>query len=203
MSISANGNAFTATPSGAVVNGTKYYVYVKVGSLIESASAYRIAEGWSTAEVTPAATIDYPTTYTSNNVSLSAGDNAIPTQVLINGFNYDAIKAGTANGTGSNVVIITIPANTSVLHIHIAGWSGDGTSASVSLGGGVSVAPNSFSPKEDSGISGSNSLEIKDDDPSSFYKKITISPAAGFEKELTISSSGKKERFVVWGVNAE
>lgn len=204
LTITYDGDDFTATPSSAVVNGQSYHVYVKVASLIESASAYRIADGWASIEVTPTAVIDYRTKYTSDNVTLSAGTNASPAYVVINGTSYEAIKAGTSSGTGSNVIKVTIPANTSIVHLHIAGWSGDGASVSLSIGGGVTISPSSFNPKEDSGISGSgNSFTIQDEEPSSFYKKITISPAAGIEKELTISSTGKKNRFVIWGVNAE
>ena len=52
--ITNEGTAYSATPSGTVVNGTTYYIYVKVGTLTEAyADKYAIAEGWTKAEVIP------------------------------------------------------------------------------------------------------------------------------------------------------
>ena len=54
LTITNEGTAYSATPSGMVVNGTAYYIYVKVGTLTEAyADKYAIAEGWTKAEVIP------------------------------------------------------------------------------------------------------------------------------------------------------
>ena len=54
LTINNSETAYTAAPSQAVVNGTKYYVYVKVETITaEEEENWGIATGWATAEVTP------------------------------------------------------------------------------------------------------------------------------------------------------
>ena len=54
LTITNEGTAYSATPSGTVANGTTYYIYVKAATLTEAyADKYAIAEGWTKAEVTP------------------------------------------------------------------------------------------------------------------------------------------------------
>lgn len=54
LSISNEGTAYTATPSGVVANGTKYYVYVKVNEVADASAAKYVASAvWSNSTVTP------------------------------------------------------------------------------------------------------------------------------------------------------
>lgn len=197
LSISANGNGFTATPSGAVVNGTKYYVYVKVGSLIESATAYQIATGWSTAEVTPSAVIDYATTYTSNlTLSTAGGENAQVVKVIIDRKEYTAVKAATGSKTGK--VKITVPAGATRLHIHAAAWNGEASNLGIS---GPTVDPNSISLTADSGIRESSPFTLAGD-ASSYHFDLDIHWNSSNPRDIYFTGV-KGKRFVIWGVNYE
>ena len=54
LNISNVGTAFTGTPSGTVLNGTLYYVFVKVNEVADEVAAkYEASSQWSTATVTP------------------------------------------------------------------------------------------------------------------------------------------------------
>ena len=53
--------------------------------------------------------------------------------VVIGGNNYNGIKAGTSSAAGA--VKITVPKGTKYLHLHLAGWSGESVTLSVSPSG--------------------------------------------------------------------
>lgn len=54
LSISNDGTAYTAIPNETLINGTTYYVYVRVATLASTyADKYAIATGWTTATVVP------------------------------------------------------------------------------------------------------------------------------------------------------
>ena len=197
LDIVADGNAFTATPSEPVTNGTKYYVYIKVGSLIESATAYQIATGWSTAEVTPSAVIDYATTYTSNlTLSSTGGQNAQNVTVVIDGNNYPAVKAATGSTVGK--VKVTVPAGATRLHIHAAAWKGEVSDISIS---GPTVDPNSISLSVNSGIHDSSPFTLEGD-ASSYYFDLDIHWNSSNPRDIYFTGV-KGKRFVIWGVNYE
>lgn len=202
LSISANGNGFTATPSGAVVNGTKYYVYVKVGSLIESATAYRIAEGWSTAEVTPVADIDYETTHTSSIALNTTGTQVTNAKVVINNVQYDALKAGTNSDAGA-ITNLLIPKGSTHLHIHAAGWNGENITLEIKCGT-ITVATKSLTA--DSGIHYNSPFTLEGRRLSDYYFDIPLTGITGLSMNEDMifkftATAGK--RFLLWGVNAE
>ena len=201
LSISANGNAYTATPSGVVVNGTKYYVYVKVGSLIESATAYQIATGWATSEVTPSQAIDYSTTYTSN-ISLSnpSGTEVSAVKVKINNQEYPAIKAGTGKKAGK-ITGLTIPEGSTHLHLHAAGWNGEDVTIRISTVTNNATIATLNHLTADSGISGSVTTYPLNGTLSDYYFDIALTGTSA--KTIAIESTSDDHRFVIWGVNAE
>lgn len=145
----------------------------------------------------------YNNTYTSNvTLSTSGGTSASTCKVAISVVEYDGIKAGTSSVAG--VWQVTVPANTTKLHLHLAGWNGESVTLSVSstdYSSSISLTPNS-------GISGNSPFTWgsgnDDKDPSStnHYKIITFADPLEEAVTLTFSASSGK-RFVVWGVNAE
>ena len=141
---------------------------------------------------------DYSTDYTGNiTLSTEGGTNASTCKVVINGTQYDGIKAGTGSNAGS--MIITVPANTQYLHMHVSAWKNENVTLEVSPTGysdGIDLSSNT-------GISG-NSPFTFDGDPSTsdYYKVIIFAAALAEDTELTFTATGGK-RFVVWGVTSE
>ena len=67
--------------------------------------------------------VDYSSTHTSN-VPINDGTAITNTNVIIESKEYAATKAGTGSASGS--VVVTIPAGTTQLSFHMAGWNGEG-----------------------------------------------------------------------------
>lgn len=140
---------------------------------------------------TGAGSTDYSTIETSN-VTLTAGTNG--SSATVDG--QTAIKVGTSSKGGS--MIVTVPANTTKLHVHAAAWNGvTGLSLNIT---GATVSPSSIALTADSGISNNSPFTLSGD-PEDYYFELTLSDVTA-ETEITFTSSSAK-RFVVWGVNAE
>ena len=98
--------------------------------------------------------------YTSNvTLTTSNGNNASSVNVKLssNGDAYGAIKLG--GGSSSGYAYITVPAGTTKLYVHCAGWNNDGNSRKLNLtttANGVTITPNNMSLTNDSGISGNS-----------------------------------------------
>lgn len=144
--------------------------------------------------------LDYNNTYTSGEglLSTTGGTNASLCKVKIYNVEYDGIKAGKSNEAGAWKV--TVPENTTKLHLHLAGWNDENVTLSVTPSGysnGITLTANS-------GISGSGSTYTFSGDPStdSYYKIITFADPLEEAVTLTFTATGGN-RFVVWGVNAE
>lgn len=139
----------------------------------------------------------FATTYTSN-VTMTTGNNASKAKVKIGGTEYDAIKAGTKKGAGE--LSIKIPAGTTKLHIHAAGWDGDASSFTIE---GATVSDKTITPISDSAISGSSTTYTLKGDPTNYYKELSLTGVTA-ETTLTLKATKTKEcRFVIFGVNAE
>lgn len=139
----------------------------------------------------------FATTYTSN-VTMKAGDNSQAAEVIIGGTKYAAVKAGTKNGAGK--LSIKIPAGTTKLHIHAAGWKGDASSFTIE---GATVSDKTITPMSDDGVSGSGTSFTLKGDPTNYYKELTLTGVTA-ETTLTITATkASKCRFVIFGVNAE
>ena len=136
---------------------------------------------------------DYSKTYTSN-ATLKAGTNASAAEIVIGGTSYDGMKAGTAKNAGS--IKITIPANSTNLHIHAIAWKGE-TGATVTITGATCV-PASLTLADNSGISKSSPFTISGDMLDDYYFNVALTNITA-ETELTLTST---KRFVVFGVNA-
>lgn len=139
----------------------------------------------------------FATTYTSN-VTMKDGDNSQAATVIIGGTKYDAVKAGIKNGAGK--LSIKIPAGTTKLHIHAAGWKGDASSFTIE---GATVSDKTITPMSDDGVSGSGMSFTLKGDPTNYYKELTLTGVTA-ETTLTITATkASKCRFVIFGVNAE
>ena len=143
------------------------------------------------------ANIDYSTRQTSNvTLSTEGGTNASSAEVN----SYDALKAGKTSAAGA--VKITVPANTTNLHLHAAGWNGESVVLSIT---GAAAYPSKISLTSNSGISGNTPFTLSDEnsqsnDPADYYFNIEV-PGIVSETQLTFTATSGN-RFVIWGVNA-
>lgn len=138
----------------------------------------------------------FATTYTSN-VTMTAGSNASKAKVKIGGTEYDAIKAGIKSGAGK--LSIKIPAGTTKLHIHAAGWKGDASSFTIE---GATVSDKTITLISDDGVANNTPFTLKGD-PTNYYKELSLTGVTA-ETTLTITANkASKCRFVIFGVNAE
>ena len=139
----------------------------------------------------------FATTYKSN-VTMTAGTNSSAANVGIGGTEYYAIKAGTGSKKGT--LSIKIPAGTTKLHIHAAGWKGDNSSFTIE---GATVLPNkTITPISDDGVTNNTPFTLKGD-PTYYYKELSLTGVTA-ETTLTITATKKNDcRFVIFGVNAE
>ena len=141
---------------------------------------------------------DYSTDYTGNiTLSTTGGSNASVCSIIISDITYSGIKAGTSGKTGA--VMITVPAGTKYLHIHVAAWNN--TTAS------LAVTPEGYSEEipltANSGILNNSPFTFSSNPSTSdYYKVITFSSALTAETNLTFTAVGGK-RFVIWGVTSE
>ncbi|MGM9809923.1 MAG: InlB B-repeat-containing protein [Paludibacteraceae bacterium] len=144
---------------------------------------------------------DFSTTYTTGeNVTLGETTSS-SYKVKINSTEYDAQKAGSANNGGGSITI-KIPAKTTKLYFHLAGWNGEGGKIiSVSSDDAeVALSSASFTTVADAGISGTETTYTLSGTISDYSNFITLSNVTK-ETTLTFSSSESKQRFVIWGAN--
>ena len=141
---------------------------------------------------------DYSTRYMSNvQLSNEGGTSASACKVNINGTEYPGIKAGTSSVAGAWQV--KVPAGTKYLHLHLAGWSNESVTLSVTPTGYT----NSISLTANSGISGNSPFTFSGNPyTSAYYKVITFDNPLTSETNLTFTATSGK-RFVVFGVTWE
>ena len=138
----------------------------------------------------------FATTYTSN-VTMTAGDNSSKAEVIIGSTKYNAVKAGSKSGAGK--LSIKIPAGTTKLHIHAAGWNGDNSSFTIE---GATVSEETITLISDTGVASGTPFTLKGD-PTNYYKELSLTGVTA-ETTLTITATKtSKCRFVIFGVNAE
>lgn len=151
------------------------------------------AEGATSKNVTVTMTIQdrWVVTYTSNVVlSTTNGTSASNATVVINENSYEAIKAGTGSNAGS--VQILVPAHTTKLHFHAAGWRGET----------VRVTANESQEKSltsDDALTGSGTTYTFQSAPQ-YYSVDVVDNAQ--PTAITIAASAGK-RFVIYGVNVD
>jgi hypothetical protein len=150
---------------------------------------------------------DYSTTYTSNvTLSTTNGSNASSVTIKVNSTDdgYSAIKLGASKNNG--YAYISVPANTTTLHVHCAGWNNDGNGRTLNLtteATGVTISPASMALTNDAGIAGSGStftLNTPDNASTSYYASFTLT---GVNAATTIKLETSSKRAVYWGINAE
>ena len=138
--------------------------------------------------------------YTSN-VTLTAGTGAQAAKVRFtaDGEQYDAVKAGTGKAGGS--ITVTVPAQATKLHLHVAGWTGENPTISITAPEGVTVTPASISATEDEGMNSNSPFTLKND-PVDQYLVLSLSGNTE-EIQLTFSTDAGNKRFALYGVNQE
>lgn len=138
----------------------------------------------------------FATTYTSN-VTMTTSATSSAAKVIIGGTKYDAVKAGTGGKKGE--LSIKIPAGTTKLHIHAAGWKGDNSSFTIE---GATVSDKTITLISDNGVANGSPFTLKGD-PTNYYKELSLTGVTA-ETTLTITATKKNDcRFVIFGVNAE
>ena len=141
---------------------------------------------------------DYSNVHTSNvTLDKTGGTNATDSKVKIGGIDYTAVKAGTGSAQGA--VKITVPAGTTKLSFHMAGWNGEGNKT-ISLSG-ATADPSSFETVADAGVSGNSTTYTLSGTIANYFYSTTLSNIDE-ETTLTFSNGGADQRFVIWGVNA-
>ena len=141
---------------------------------------------------------DYSNVHTSNvTLTNEGGTNATNSKVKISEVDYTAVKAGT--GSASGAVKITVPAGTTKLSFHIAGWNKEG-GKTISLTG-ATATPSSFTTVADAGVSGSSTTYTLSGTIADYFYSTTLSNIDE-KTTLTFSNGGADQRFVIWGVNA-
>ena len=94
---------------------------------------------------------------------------------------------------------IKIPAGTTKLHIHAAGWKGDNSSFTIE---GATVSDKTITLISDNGVNNGTPFTLKGD-PTNYYKELSLTGVTA-ETTLTITATKKNNcRFVIFGVNAE
>ena len=195
----------TATPDGTVVtaasvsdNVLTYTVAVNSGAAREGSITISGGGVSATIKVTQdSSAAGYEAVHTSN-VTFPAGNSdakLYTSKVEINNVSYDAIKAGSSKAKGD--VTITVPAETTKLHIHIATWTGTTTTVDVKSGNTVITTLSNIAG--DTGISGNGSTYTLAASPASYYKVIELNNTTS----VTFTYKSGDKRFVLWGVNAE
>ena len=139
--------------------------------------------------------VDYSSTHTSN-VPINAGTAITNTNVIIESKEYAATKAGTGSASGS--VDVTIPAGTTQLSFHMAGWNGEG-GKTITLTG-ATADPSSFKTIADAGVSGNGKYTLSGDVAQYAYSTTLTNITQ--ETKITFANNGADQRFVIWGVNA-
>ena len=151
---------------------------------------------------------DYSQMHTSN-VTISAGSNSSSATVVIDGSDYQAIKCGTSSKAGAATV--TVPAGSTKLYVHIAGWNGESKTVNVTPKANISkinkTTATSLTTTADSGISGSSpytfTLAGTDKLSTSYFYEIDLTGISS-ETDITFTAGiASSNRFVIWGCNAQ
>ena len=145
---------------------------------------------------------DYSATNTSN-VSFTLGSKAYDNKIKIEGTEYQAIKLGTASVVGD--MSFTIPANTSKIHLHIAGWTGKSSAIAISASNDVVLGTTEITATSDAGMTGNSPFTLSDASKvtTDYYHVIELSSPTTAETTITMTSVSGKYRVVIWGVNTE
>ena len=169
--------------------------YYELGAEVTLETAQTFYAVFATAEGGVGGSVDYSSTHTSN-IPINAGTAITNTNVIIESKEYAATKAGTGSASGS--VDVTIPAGTTQLSFHMAGWNGEG-GETITLTG-ATADPSSFQTIADAGVSGNGKYTLLGDVAQYAYSTTLTNITQ--ETKITFANNGADQRFVIWGVNA-
>lgn len=148
----------------------------------------------------------------TSNVTLDQGTNAQEQTIKLEAEEegYASMKLGTGSNTG--IATFKIEAGTTKIHLHVAGWNGDGThdlivKTNVGNFAGITNPDKNrtitIPLTNDEGISGSTTtmtLAHPELASTTYYKEIVLENVTEMAT-ITLQTSAK--RAVVWGINAE
>lgn len=148
----------------------------------------------------------------TSNVTLDKGTNAQEQTIKLEAEEegYASMKLGTGSNTG--IATFKIEAGTTKIHLHVAGWNGDGThdlivKTNVGNFAGITDPDKNrtitIPLTNDEGISGSTTtmtLAHPELASTTYYKEIVLENVTEMAT-ITLQTSAK--RAVVWGINAE
>lgn len=191
-----SGDTYASVDNGVVTG-------IAAGEAVIRAASHEEASIYAECTVTvtePAPLSPWATVY-SSNVTLTAGTGAQAAKVRFtaDGDQYDAVKAGTSKAGGS--ITVTVPAQATKLHLHVAGWTGENPTISITAPEGVTVTPASISATADEGMN-SNSPYTLQNNPVEQYLVLSLEGNTE-EIQLTFSTDAGNKRFVIFGVNQE
>lgn len=191
-----SGDTYASVDNGVVTG-------IEAGEAVIRAASHEDASIYAECTVTvtePAPLSPWATVY-SSNVTLTAGTGAQAAKVRFtaDGDQYDAVKAGTSKAGGS--ITVTVPAQATKLHLHVAGWTGENPTISITAPEGVTVTPASISATADEGMN-SNSPYTLQNNPVEQYLVLSLEGNTE-EIQLTFSTDAGNNRFIIFGVNQE
>ncbi len=135
----------------------------------------------------------WATTYTSN---VTVGTDVVKFSADENAPTYDAKKTGTGSAAGSTTV--TVPAGTTKLHFHAAGWNNESVTLAVKKG---ETEIQSFAIPKDAGMHDNSPFTLANNPATTEYFAVTLSGITEATQITFAATSGK--RFAIYGVNAE
>ena len=189
--------ANTYTKTGYIFTGWKVYdenqdeVTVTAGAFEMPASDVTIKAQWE--EIS-----EWAYVYTSNVTLSENSDNKCYAEgVTISTVDYDGLRIATGKAEGS--ATITVPAHTTKLHFHVAGWKDVNGSIYVKLGESTLAT---ISLIADDGINQANNNTAPyalENDPIGYYSSVDIPDSESPTDIVFEAPSGK--RAVIFGVN--
>ena len=197
-------DSVTATPDGSIVtaasvsgNVLTYTVAANSGAARDGSITLKCGAYEKVVKVSQLEkVVGYAAVHTSNvTLTTTGGTSASAAKVIISGTEYNAIKAGT--GSVSGAWKVTVPAGTTKLHVHLAGWKGKSVKVKIE---GATATPANLTLKSDDGINNGSPFTLQGN-PTDFYHEIALSGITS-ETTLTVTATAGY-RFVAWGVNAE
>ncbi len=140
----------------------------------------------------PSPLSEWASVYTSN-VEIASNESK---KVIISEVEYDAAK--TNKGTAAT---ITLPLNTTKIHMHLVAWNGDANSV-VTVTGACFNDAIELTLADYANVSGSANYYDLGTDATMYYFSLTPDNAVAADEVITITAASGK-RFVLFGVNQE
>ena len=137
------------------------------------------------------------TQITLNTTGGTSASNATVTGTNVS-YGTNAIKCGTGSVAGA--MKLTVGANATLLHVHIAAWNGE-TVVITPTAEGVTFSPATLALTDDSGVKGNSPFALSGD-ANNYNFDIAMAGVGDSETSITLSATTGK-RFVIWDASYE